>query len=253
MVTYLKSAKRSLERASIKISVVIPTLNERNFLAQTIDGILSQAANPGQIEILVVDAGSTDGTLDSISNYEVGMFSKPEFALRKFMSLNFGMKHANGETLIFLDADTKLPTGFDRLIIEKLQHPNVVGGAFEFSFNQPDWKLKIIEVLNRIRYRLDRTYYGDQAVFCKKNVALEIGGFPEKQLMESAFFCKELLKVGKLGLIRYPIKTSPRRFNKHGFFKVTRFDVLMWVRFILNLPVEEYGKKYWGVNLKSDD
>ena len=237
----------------INISVIIPTLNERNFLTQTILGIISQADHPEQIEILVIDAGSTDGTLDTIKDFRVRVFSNDEFALKKFKSLNFGIKQAHGEIVVFLDADTMLPKGFDRLIIEKLQLHNVVGGAFEFSFNQSDWKLKLIELLNRIRYRLDKIYYGDQAVFCKKKVAEEVGGFPSKELMESAFFCKKLLKVGDLRLIRSPIKTSPRRFNENGFFKVTWFDVTMWIRFVLNFSVEEYGKKYWGVNLKSDD
>lgn len=235
-----------------KISIIIPTLNEEKYLSHTIRNIFKKAKNGENIEVLVIDAGSSDETLKSIQHLDVRAYSMPEFALKKYRSLNYGISQAHGDHLIFLDADTKLPQNFDVLIEKVLERNEIVGGAFEFSFDNPDWKLLLLQTLNRIRYRLGQTYYGDQAIFCRKNVALQVGGYPEEQLMESAFFCSRLLKAGKLRLIRTPIKTSPRRFNENGFFKVFWFDFTMWIRFVLNLPVDQYGRKYWELNLKSD-
>ncbi|MEP1095442.1 MAG: glycosyltransferase [Cyclobacteriaceae bacterium] len=234
------------------ISVIIPTLNEEFYLPRTIENTFLSAEDPQDLEVLVVDAGSSDNTLRTIEKLGVRIFSKPEFALKKFQSLNYGIEQAKGETLLFLDADTTLPKAFDKHIRKTLEDKAMVGGAFEFSFEKPDWKLYLLQMINRIRYRIEQTYYGDQAVFCRKSVVKKIGGYPEKTLMESAFFCNQLLKAGQLKLIKKPIKTSPRRFNENGFFKVFWFDFTMWIRFVLNLPVEEYGKKYWGLNLKSD-
>ena len=237
---------------SISISIIIPTLNEEKYLARTIEHIYAHAEAEKHLEILVIDAGSVDRTLESINDFEIKTFSREEFIGKKYASLNFGLQQSTGEVVLFLDADTLLPKGFDTQIHKKFQQTGVVGGAFEFSFIHPDWKLKVVELLNRIRYRFGQLYYGDQAVFCLRNVAIEVGGFPEKELMESAFFCKRLLKAGKLRLIKSPVKTSPRRFNESGFFKVTWFDISMWIRFVFNFPVEQYGKQYWKMNVKSD-
>ena len=221
-------------------------------MSQTINNVFESVTRRDKIEILVIDAGSADGTLMSIKGLSIELYQKPEFRQKKYLSLNFGISRAKGEVLLFLDADTFLPAGFDTFIQNQLSKPNVVGGAFEFSFRNPDWKLWILQLLNRIRYRAGQMYYGDQAVFCQKEVAETIGGYPKRLLMESAFFCKELKNRGKLKLIKTPIVTSPRRFKENGFFKVSWFDFSMWVRFLFNLPIENYGQRYWQINLKTD-
>ncbi len=237
---------------SPKISIIIPTLNEERYLPKTIESIFQHAEFPQDLEILVVDAGSLDQTAKIAEELGVKVFQKPEFVLKKYESLNFGIKQANGDVILFLDADTILPKEFDIKISKSLGQQGIVGGAFEFSFDHLDWKLSLLQKFNRIRYRFGHMYYGDQAIFCLKSVAVELGGYPKKELMESAYFCKRLLTIGKLRLIKSAVKTSPRRFNENGFFKVFWFDFTMWVRFRLNLSVEEYGKKYWGLNLNAD-
>lgn len=234
------------------ISVIVPTLEEEGYIRKTVTDVLAKAENPQKIEILVIDAGSADGTLKSVRDLDVQIFSKPEFAFKKYKSLNFGIEKAKGDVLLFLDADTILPRAFDKYVNDTLQDGKIVGGAFEFSFEKPDLKLFFLQTVNRLRYRLEQTYYGDQAVFCRKEAAQRVGGYPEQTLMESAFFCSRLLKVGKLKLVKKPIKTSGRRFNEKGFFRVFWFDFSMWVRFMLHLPVDQFGKNYWKFNLKSD-
>jgi glycosyltransferase involved in cell wall biosynthesis len=232
------------------LSIIIPTLNEANYLKKTIKDLLDKAHKPDSLDLIVIDAGSTDGTMESIKELTVSSFSRPSFKLQKYKSLNFGIEKSGGDFLLFLDADTILPKNFDQLIKEKLNKRENVGGAFEFAFENPDWKLKTVQWINRIRYRFGHIYYGDQAVFCTKEGAIKVGGFPEKRLMETAYFCQELMKQGKLSLIKSQVKTSPRRFLENGFFKVCWFDFTMWVRFLLHLTVDEYGEKYWRFNLK---
>ncbi|MEQ8907029.1 TIGR04283 family arsenosugar biosynthesis glycosyltransferase [Ekhidna sp.] len=233
------------------ISIIIPTLNEEEYLRKTIEHTLSCAEKKEDLEIIVIDAGSTDSTLESIEAMRVKTFSLPEFVFKKFLSMNFGAQQSSGEIIMFLDADTFLPEGFDQKIRKVLQNQKVYGGAFEFSFLKPDWKLSIITFINRIRYRFGRVYYGDQAVFLRRSALEEIGGVPENPLMETAYLCKRLRRVGKLSLIKSSIKTSPRRFNEHGFFKIAWFDLNMFIRFNLGFPVSPYAEKYWSKNLKT--
>ncbi|WP_421763712.1 glycosyltransferase [Ekhidna sp.] len=233
------------------ISIIIPTLNEEEYLRKTTLHTINKSFNRDELELIIVDAGSRDDTLESIKDLDVTIFSKPEFALKKFESLNYGVSKSHGELIIFLDADTLLPNHFDDLIESKMRQNNVVGGAFEFAFERPDWKLSLVTILNRIRYRFGKIFYGDQAVFVKKEVLDEIGGVPEEPLMETAYLCKALRKRGKLTIIRPALKTSARRFKTYGFFNVAWFDLNMLIRFNLGLSVSSYAKKYWGKNLKT--
>ena len=229
----------------MKLSIVIPTLNEVDFLRDTITHLLKVAKEPDQLEIIIVDAGSTDGTLESTDSLPCQTFSQPDFVFKKYQSLNFGLEKSQGEVILFLDADTLLPANFDQLIHKAFQNPKIVGGAFEFDFIKQDPLLWIVRTVNRIRYRIEQSYYGDQAVFCRREVAIQIGGVPHKSLMESAYFCKKLRQEGKLHLIGDSVKTSPRRFIDHGVMKVLWFDFRMWIRFLLGMDIEHFGKKYW--------
>ncbi len=233
------------------ISIIIPTLNEEAFLKKTIQHCLAVASDPDLLEIIIVDAGSSDNTLESVRDLNVKCFSHPKFKFKKYKSLNFGIKQAQHDLLVFLDADTLLPDHFDRLINDTISN-DVVGGAFELSFDKADWKLKILQLINRIRYRFGKMYYGDQAVFCRRSVAIEVAGYPPVELMESASFCRQLKKKGKLTLIKKPVLTSSRRFHEHGFYRVLLFDIRMWIRFTFNFSVDRFGKKYWRFNLGSN-
>ncbi|WP_370088242.1 glycosyltransferase [Ekhidna sp.] len=231
------------------LSIILPTLNEEAFLRRTILHTLERAESPERLELLVVDAGSTDGTVQSIEDLNVQVLQKPEFIFKKHESLTYGVSKSTHDIIMFLDADTLLPRHFDVLIEEKLKNDSAVGGAFEFAFEDPDWKLALLTLVNRIRYRWGKVFYGDQAVFVRRKALDQIGGVPKEPLMETAFLCKELRKVGQLSIIRPALKTSPRRFKTHGFFKVSWFDLNMFIRFNLGLPVSGYAKRYWSKNL----
>lgn len=233
----------------MKLSIIIPTLNEVDYLKNTITHLMRVAKDPEQIEVIIVDAGSTDGTLESIKHLSCTTFTQPAFIFKKFESLNFGLDKSKGDIVMFLDADTLLPEKFDNLLLSAMSNSKIVGGAFEFEFLKRDFSLWVIQMGNRLRYRVDQTYYGDQGVFCRKEVAMKIGGYPKVSLMESAYFCRELKKIGKLKLIRRSIRTSPRRFTDHGIWKVLWFDTRMWIRFLLRLDVNKFGRKYWKQEL----
>ena len=231
------------------LSIIIPTLNELDTLAFTIKHTLAVVTDSKSIEIIVIDSGSTDGTLESIQFFHVKSYSTPEFIFKKNLSLNFGAERASYETFLFLDADTLLPKNFDKLIEKKLRNQEVVGGAFEFSFQNTNFKLWLLSLINRMRYRLGNVFYGDQAVWVRKEVFKQIDGFTDEQLMETAYLCKKLRKKGPLSIIQKPVKTSPRRFNTYGFFKIVWFDFKMFIRFSLGFSISNYAHSYWSKNL----
>jgi glycosyltransferase involved in cell wall biosynthesis len=227
---------------------VIPTLNEEDNIRQCLDCVLA-TDNETPPQVIVVDAGSSDGTCALVASYpNVILVQQPDFKGLKYSSLNHGAALANGDVVIFLDADTLLPKGYQHLIKKKLSSGLYVGGAFEHSFDQWTLFLRFIHLINRIRYRISQRYYGDQAVFCKSEVFRKIGGFPEINIMESARFCDRMKTEGKLCLVLKPIITSSRRFLEQGQVRVFLNDVRIWLMDWLGLSLDASGRAYWSHN-----
>ena len=204
-------------------------------------------------EIIVVDSGSTDGTLGIIKHLPgIRYYEKPEYKGRKYAILNFGASLANGEILFFLDADCQLPDAYDQRIVRCLDHPGVVAGAFDLRLSPGNRLLDTISFLNKVRYRISKNFYGDQGLFLRKKDFLDSGGYPAKPLMESAYFCRKLKKTGKLKVVDEPILTSSRRFIEGGIIKIFLKDVFLLILFNLGIPVDSFARKYWQFNSKSN-
>jgi len=238
-----------LERSEPRLSIVIPTLNEESYVKETILHLLKAAKYPGLLEIMVVDAGSSDNTKGVVRDLPISWYYKPAFQLKKYASLNFGLKKAKAPIVQFLDADTLVPKGFDESIIQEIAKGNLAG-AFEMRFLNADWRFFLLSKLNQIRYRTWKTCYGDQAIFCDKKAALEVGGFPET-LMEAAYFCRRLKRRVKFKILNDKVLTSPRRFKDGGFWIVLWFDIRMWFRFIFERSLEKQSISYWEKNMKN--
>lgn len=230
------------------LSVIIPTLNEEYYIRGTLDALMAGLIKGTECEVIVVDSGSNDKTLEYLKNRRVISVQKPEFKGFKFKSLNYGASLAKGNVLLFLDADSFLMHGFDEQI-DKTLRENVVGGAFEYCSENRSFSFRLVQALNRARYRVDQNYFGDQGIFCTKEAFETVGGYPEEPIMEAAYFCKKLRSLGKLKLIKLPLITSSRRFEKGGIWRVFFKDTWIWIQFLLGLDISRYASKYWQENL----
>lgn len=231
---------------SLQLSIVIPTLNEEAFIGRCLATAIKHARNLP--EVIVVDAGSTDKTVAKAHQVSgVSVLVKPELKGKKYASLNTGAKMAKGEVLLFLDADTFLPEQFDDLIANCLNDPGTVGGAFEHQFDRTTPFLSGVERVNQLRYRISKRFFGDQALFCRRDIFESVGGFPSSPIMEAAHLCDRLKKFGKLRLAKGYVITSSRRFTGNAW-KVFFTDTRIWMRDQLRLNLKSSGEKYWKVN-----
>lgn len=229
----------------MKISVIIPTLNEENYIKRTIEKVEQSSFNKPH-EIIVVDSGSTDKTINILEGKDIKMVLFNPLKKGRSAPLNHGAGHASGDVLLFLDADSVLPRNYDLYIVKALnKNANVIGGAFEFSLDGNGFLYRVIEFINRVRYRLRKRYYGDQGVFVRKKYFDKAGGFPDYELLESAYLCEKLRGFGKLTLINRCLKTSPRRFEQNGTLKAFAFDIKIWFLDLVGVDVNEYSQKYW--------
>ncbi|MBD1842532.1 TIGR04283 family arsenosugar biosynthesis glycosyltransferase [Cyanobacteria bacterium FACHB-63] len=217
----------------MKISIVIPVLNEANALPR----ILSiQAAD---IEIIVVDGGSQDETVEIAKSYGVKVLhSIPSRAKQ----MNAGAAIATGEILLFLHADTRLPAEFDQMIRQVLS--NSIAGAFQLNIDATLLGLRWVQWGVNLRSRYLQFPYGDQAIFLHRTTFDAIGGFPDLPIMEDFEFVRKLRQVGRIAIVPHAVLTSGRRWQKLGVFRTTIVNQIVILAYLLGVAPERIHRWY---------
>jgi rSAM/selenodomain-associated transferase 2 len=223
------------------ISVIIPTYNEEKVLPGTLQALFSQ---PGKFETIVVDGGSTDRTCKVVA----GLALSPQHAALSTVRLlsapkgrasqmNAGAKQANGEWLLFLHADTRLPDGAIQRLNDMERDQTIQAGGFMHQFSGDDWRLRLISFLDNFRCTRSRIIYGDQALFVRRALFEQLGGFPHQPILEDVAFCERLIKVTKPLLLFPPVVTDARKFIKMGIWRsfIRVLFIILHVEF--RLPV----------------
>ena len=207
------------------ISVIVPTLNEKACLAATLDALLLASGD----EIIVVDAGSTDGTPDIARRYSCRFYRGPR---GRAQQMNFGARHACGDILLFLHADTRLPPDGLDAVRNALQQPGTVGGAFRLVITPATPALRLVAWGTNLRSRLGGLPYGDQALFVPRRVFEELGGYDDVPFMEDIRLVQALRRRGRLTVLPQSAVTSGRRWQRDGvLFTTARNIVLMALYF----------------------
>ncbi|MEH1868849.1 MAG: TIGR04283 family arsenosugar biosynthesis glycosyltransferase [Nostoc sp.] len=211
-----------------RISIIIPTLNEAENIKQAI--ATTQAYT--NIEVIIVDGGSKDDTIEIAQSLNVKVISSfPGRAVQ----MNAGAVAASGEILLFLHADTRLPTGFDEMIRTALQQPGTVAGAFKLRIDASRLSLRWVEWGVNVRSHFCQMPYGDQAIFLTKAVFQQIGGFPELPIMEDFELVRRLKAKGRITIISTPVVTSARRWLQKGVFKTTLLNQIVIISYLLGV------------------
>lgn len=220
----------------MKISVIIPALNEELAIGRTLGSFEGNGAH----ETIVVDGGSTDGTLKEATRPGVLPVSAPP---GRAVQMNAGAEKASGDVFLFLHADTRLPHGAMEAIRSALSDPGVVGGAFTLAIDSTKPFLGWVARMANLRTRLTRVPYGDQGIFVRRDTFQEIGGFPAWPLMEDVDFCRRLKKRGRVVILEEKVLTSPRRWEAEGPLYVTLKNRTLVLLFLFG--VSPYRLKRW--------
>lgn len=222
---------------NIKISIIIPTLNEAGNIQQTI-ATTQPSVN---IEVIVVDGGSQDGTVAIAQSLGVKVISSSP---GRAIQMNTGATLASGEILLFLHADTLLPVGFDEMIRTALQQPGVVAGAFALRIDADLAGLRWVEKGVYWRSHFFQMPYGDQAIFITKSVFEEVGGFPELPIMEDFELMRHLKRAGKITILSVAVVTSARRWLHRGVFQTTLINQVVIIAYLLGVAPAQLRSWY---------
>ena len=193
------------------LTIIIPVLNEACILSERLEAL--QFVRCRDIQLIVVDGGSTDGSLE-ISRALCDLALKSPAGRAKQM--NEGARHASSEWLLFLHADARLEGEAFEALLEALSgEPD--WGWFDVRIEGKHPLLSLTAAMMNARAGLTKVATGDQGFFMKKALFDAVGGFPDMLLMEDVALSKALRGVAKSTVIRTPLVTDGRRWDQGGW------------------------------------
>ncbi len=222
------------------ISIIIPTLNEARGLADTLAPL--QPLRGALAEIIVVDGGSSDGTMLIAKPLADRLLSSPRGRARQ---MNTGAAAARGDTLLFLHADTHI----DAIALAQLQKLVSANKASWGRFDvQPDRQrlvFRVITTLMNWRSCITGIATGDQAIFVQRELFEQVGGYPDIALMEDIALSRRLKSKDKPACINTPVTIAMRYWEQHG---ILRSALRMWrlrLAYFCNMPPEKLHRRYY--------
>jgi glycosyltransferase involved in cell wall biosynthesis len=229
----------------MKLSIVIPTLNEEKYLIHLINTIKKQDYN--DYEIIVSDGNSDDNTVKIAkdNNCKVVISKKRHPSHQR----NQGAKIAKGELILFLDADTRLPSMFLKNTVRELESRQLLGGGFYIKIKNKKIKYLILSKILNTTFKVSQRILPSNigiAIIVQKNIHNEIGGFDETIFIgEDYDYTKRVFKKGKFRMINSSfIQYSPRRLENEGFYTV----IFKWFKaalyFLFIGPIRKKIVKY---------
>lgn len=219
--------------AGLPLSIVIPVLNEGAELTPCLQCL--QGLRQAEVELIVVDGGSSDDSMERATAQADLVINSPR---GRSLQMNAGAAEACGNYLLFLHSDTRLPVGFSSHWLS-----DSVWGFFPVKLSGTSWAFRVIERAMSCRARFSGIGTGDQALFVRRDIFDQIGGFAAIPLMEDVEICRRLKALCPPKVLSPPVLTSARRWQQRGI--VTTVLQMWWLRLAFFLGVSPARLARW--------
>lgn len=221
----------------LTISVIVPAYNEESIIGRTLERIHT-AVEPH--ELLVVNAGSTDRTEEIAADLARVLTVR----MTRGAGLNHAASLATGDVLLFLHADTLLPASAASHIESALRDPKVAGGAFRLQLDDPGFLARVVSRSANLRSSLLNTFFGDQALFVRREIFIATGGYRDWSLMEDLEILSRLRRHGRLVLLDAEVLTSARRHRGRGWLRTIMTVWALSLLSRLGVPAHRLARLY---------
>lgn len=226
----------------MKISVIVPCLNEEKFLPNLISDLRNQSLLPD--EVLIIDAGSKDKTLEFIKedNLVKIIHTKPNIGMQR----KTGGEKANGDLLFFFDSDVRLNKDFIKNAISEIKNKNLDLASYRYIPYNLGEDNKTEDSIRSIRflYKFFNTLFflfkkvspsgAGSGIFTTKEIFLKLNGFSENLKFDDIDFIRRGARVGKFDILDMDLLVSDRRFVRYGVFKTFLSYLVLSVFFFFN-------------------
>jgi len=164
----------------LKVSIIIPMKNEEKNIRLCLDSITGNSYPKEQYEIICVDNGSTDRTVEIASEYTKNLYQLPDTTISAMR--NYGAQRAQGEYLAFIDSDCVADKSWLRSAAQYFGSESMVCfGSTPDIPSDATWVQKTWYLSKQIRSDVQRVEWLESMnLIVKKDVFLEVGGFNEK-------------------------------------------------------------------------
>ncbi len=221
-------------QSAASITVIIPSLNEESRIGLAVASVAADAT-----EVIVVDGGSTDGTVHEATAAGARVV---EGIRGRGAQMEAGAGVASGEWLVFLHADTRLEKGWADAL--RGLDEGAVGGAFSFRLDSSRRRYRLVEAGVRLRCAALSLPYGDQALFARLQTFVQTGGFGNTPILEDVDLIRRLRRCGRLAFPSVRAVTSARRWEEHGFLRTTLINWLVLALDSAGYPREHLARLY---------
>lgn len=220
-----------------KCSIIIPTLNEEEFLPRVLTNLQKFTE---EIEIIISDGGSTDDTIKIAETRGVKVCSGKK---GRGMQMNRAVPSSNGEVLIFLHADTFLANDALSIINKFFFTGKMDIATFKMKFDSENLLMKTYSWFTRFDSIF--TTFGDQVIVVRRNYFNEIGGFPNLPIFEDFEFFRKARKTKAIHKLPSFATTSARRFEMRGFLKTFLLDGFYILSYLAGKSPDEIYRNYY--------
>ncbi|MDZ7691496.1 MAG: TIGR04283 family arsenosugar biosynthesis glycosyltransferase [Balneolaceae bacterium] len=223
----------------MKISVIIPALNEEDVVVRTIRCVKENSS--GMVgEIIIVDGGSDDQTAERAEHEGATVIASDKKGRSRQM--NRGARHASCNILYFLHADTLPPANFDCKIKKSIKD-NYSAGCFRLAFDRDHPMLNFYSWCTR--FNIDAFRFGDQSLYIEKQLFKQLGGFDEKLIvMEDNEMVCRIKSRESFNIIADNVVTSARKYQRVGTIRLQLIFLLIYSLFYAGCSQEKLVSTY---------
>lgn len=231
---------------SFSLSVIIPTLNEAPGIDRLLENLraVRDAHADLSVEVIVVDGGSTDQTVDLVRDRVDQTLVSPA---GRAIQMNAGAAQAKHAVLLFLHGDTLLPQEFI-VLLQQAYDRGLSWGRFDVQFDSAARRFRGLAWMMNWRSRLSGICTGDQGIFVRRDIFQQMGGYAPIPLMEDIELSRRLRRLQSPACIRCPVITASRRWQQGGYWATVWLMWTMRWRYFFGASPATLAKIYYPKN-----